>query len=59
MEIKSSLMKRMMPVFLIVFGFLSLSRIEPMIGFSSILLGIVMLIERRWPEKWGDITSKE
>ena len=52
-------MKRMMPVFLIVFGFLSLSRIEPMIGFSSILLGIVMLIERRWPEKWGDITSKE
>lgn len=58
MEIKSSLLKRMMPVILIVFGFLSLSRIEPMIGFGSIFLGIVMFIERKWPEKWGEITSK-
>ena len=41
------------PWLLIVFGFLSLSRIPAMIGWLIILLGIVILIERKKKKKWG------
>ena len=52
MEKNEKLMKAM-PWLLIVFGFLSLTKIPAMIGWGIMGLGIVWLIERRWPEKWG------
>lgn len=54
MEMSRSILMKAMPWLLIVFGFLSLAKVPPMLGFLFMLLGIVMLIERRWPEKWGD-----
>ena len=53
MENKSFLMKAM-PWLLIVFGFLSLAILPAPISFICMFIGIVMLFERIWPEKWGD-----
>ena len=43
-----------LPWLLIVFGFWSLSILPGMAGLTFMVLGIVILFERRWPEKWGD-----
>ena len=43
-----------MPWLLIVFGFLTLNMFQGYLSVVLIVIGIVMLIERRWPEKWGD-----
>ena len=48
-----NLLKKALPWLLIVFGFLSLGALPAMMGWGIMLIGIVMLIERRWPEKWG------
>ena len=41
-----------LPWLLIVFGFLTLNMFQGYIAIASMVIGIVMLIERRWPEKW-------
>ncbi len=48
------LLKKAFPWLLIIFGFLSLGALPAMMGWGIMLIGIVMIIERRWPEKWGD-----
>lgn len=40
-----------MPWLLIVLGFLSLSILPPIVAGSCMLVGLVILIERIWPEK--------
>ena len=44
---------RLLPWLLIFVGFYLLSFLPWMISCACMILGIVMLIERRWPEKWG------
>lgn len=48
----SKRMRMMQPWLLIVFGFLVLPILPEMFGFVCMLVGIVMIVERRWPEKW-------
>ena len=42
---------------LIVFGFLTLNMFQGYVAFACMVIGIVMLIERVWPEKWGEETN--
>lgn len=51
---KKSRLNKAMPWLLIVFGFLTLNMFQGYLSVVLIVIGIVMLIERRWPEKWGD-----
>lgn len=37
-----------------VFGVLTLDMFQGFVAITCMVIGIVMLIERRWPEKWGD-----
>lgn len=53
MENRSFLMKAL-PWIIIAFSFLSLNKLPPALGWAGIIIGVVMLIERKWPEKWGD-----
>lgn len=50
---KRSLLMKAMPWLLMVFGFLLLNRFPPVIGGGCMVIGIVMLIEKIWPEQWG------
>ena len=50
---KGSMIKAM-PWLLIVFGFFTLNQFQGIISVFCLVIGIVMLIEHRWPEKWGD-----
>ena len=45
---------KLLPWIIIIFGFLTLSIFQGVISVACFVVGIVMLIERRWPEKWGD-----
>ena len=45
---------RLLPWGLFVIGFLLLNRFGGIISGACIVVGIMMLIERRWPEKWGN-----
>ena len=47
-------MIKAMPWLLIVFGFFTLNQFQGIISVFCLVIGIVMLIEHRWPEKWGD-----
>ena len=51
MENNSVLMK-VLPWILIFGGFYSLVFLPPIIAGSCLVVGITMLIERIWPEKW-------
>ena len=42
-----------LPWLLIVLGFLTLDMFQGFVAFACMVIGIVMLIERVWPEKWG------
>ena len=42
------------PWLLIVFGFLTLNMFPGYLALACMVIGIVILIERVWPEKWGD-----
>lgn len=44
----------LLPFLLIVFGFLTLDMFQGFIALACMVIGIVMIIERIWPEKWGD-----
>ena len=35
-----------------VFGFLTLNMFQGVIAMTCMVIGVVMLIERKWPEKW-------
>ncbi len=39
---------------LIVLGFLTLDMFQGYLAMTCMVIGIVMLIERKWPEKWKD-----
>ena len=52
MENRSLLMKAM-PWLLIVFGFFTLNMFQGYLALACMVIGIVMKIERVWPEKWG------
>ena len=48
-------MKRMLPYVLILIGLILLFFVgQPISAGVCILIGIVMIVERIWPEKWGD-----
>ena len=49
----SNILLKVLPFLLIVFGFLTLNMFQGYLALASMLIGIVMLIERVWPEKWG------
>ena len=51
---KSSLTMKVLPWLLIVFGFLTLNMFQGFIAITCLVIGVVMQIERVWPEKWGD-----
>ena len=53
MENRSFLMK-VLPWLLIVLGFLTLNMVQGFVAITCLVIGIVMLIERKWPEKWDD-----
>ena len=46
-------MKKVMPWLLIVFGFLTLDMSQGFVSITCVVIGIMIFIERRWPEKWG------
>lgn len=43
-----------LPWLLILFGILALDKFKGFVSVPLIVLGIVILIERKWPEKWGE-----
>ncbi len=46
---------KLLPYLLILFGFLVLSITNiGLVAGVIIMIGILMLLERIWPEKWGD-----
>ena len=47
-------MKKVIPFLLIVLGFLTLDMFQGYIALTCMVIGIVMLLERLWPEKWGE-----
>lgn len=53
MEKKRVYLMIFLPWLLIVFGFFTLNMFNGAIALPCMILGIVMMIERRWPEKWG------
>ena len=53
MENRSFLIK-VLPWLLIVLGFLTLNMVQGFVAITCMVIGIVMLIERKWPEKWSE-----
>lgn len=51
---KNRLITKAMPWLLIVFGFLTLNMFQGYLALACMVISIVILLERRWPEKWGD-----
>jgi hypothetical protein len=51
---KNKHLKKAMPWLLIVFGFLTLNMFQGYVALACMVIGIVMIIERIWPEKWDD-----
>ena len=53
MEKKHEWLMKALPWLLIVFGFLTLNMYQGAVSITCMVIGIVLLIERKWPEKWG------
>ena len=51
---KNKYLKNALPWLLIVFGFLTLDMFQGYLGLACMVTGIVMIIERIWPENWGE-----
>ena len=51
---KKGLSMTLLPWLLIALGFFTLTMLQGVIAITCMVIGIVMLIERRWPEKWED-----
>lgn len=47
-----------MPWLLIVFGFFTLNMFQGYLALACMVIGIVILIERVWPENWGDEVTR-
>jgi len=45
---------KILPLILIFLGFLTLNMFQGYFALACMVIGIVMLIERIWPEKWGE-----
>ena len=45
---------RLAPWLLIVLGFITLDKLQGVIAITCMVIGIAMLLERRWPEKWDN-----
>ena len=45
---------KVLPWLLIIFGFLNLNLFQGYVGLACMVIGITMLIERIWPEKWDN-----
>jgi hypothetical protein len=56
MENKGFLMK-ILPWLLIILGFFTLNMFQGFIALPCMVIGISMLIERRWPEKWDNVNN--
>lgn len=56
--VKNKILMKAMPWLLILFGFLTQDMYQGMIPMTCMVIGIVMLIERIWPEKCGDEVTK-
>ncbi len=55
---RNKLLMKAMPWLLIVFGFFTLNMFQGYLALACMVIGIVILIERVWPENWGDeVTS--
>lgn len=54
MELSKLLENRATPWIMILFGFITINMFHGFIAITSMVIGIVMLIERKWPEKWGN-----
>ena len=50
---KNGLLMKAMPLLLIVFGFFTLDMFQGYVALTCMVIGIVIIIERIWPEKWG------
>jgi hypothetical protein len=48
------MIKKVLPWLLMLFGFLTLDMFQGFVSMACLVIGIMMLIERRWPEKWDD-----
>ncbi len=48
------MMKKTIPWLLIVFGLLTLDMFQGFISIACLVIGITILLDRIWPEKWGD-----
>ncbi len=51
---KNGLLMKAMPLLLIIIGFFTLDMFQGFIALTCMVIGIVMIIERIWPERWGD-----
>ena len=49
----NSIFMTFLPWLLIVFGFFTLGMFQGYIAITCMVIGITMLLERIWPEKWG------
>ena len=48
---------KLLPLLLVLFGFFALNS-NGNVGTAIIIFGVVMAIERKWPEKWGTEKQK-
>ena len=57
----NKLLKKALPWLLIVFGFLTLNMFQGYLALACMVIGITMLLNRIWPEKWDqeDVVVKE
>ena len=56
---KNGWLTKAMPWLLIVFGFLTLNMFQGVVAITCMVIGIVMLFERIWPEDWTSGTVDE
>jgi len=50
---KRSMSMKVLPLLLIFLGFLTLNMFQGFVAIPCMVIGIAMIIERIWPEKWG------
>lgn len=53
MENERGLLMKAMPWLLIFFGFLTLNMFQGFVAIPCMVIGIVIFLERKWPEKWN------
>lgn len=57
MEQTITMKMKLLPWLLIILGILTLNMFQGFISVPCVVIGIVILIERRWPEEWGEAGS--